>query len=87
MKEQWAQIERLLGAHRCLDQIELREGASDGQIAALEGHLAVHFPDSLRKFLAIHDGQDGRAGIVGGQQLLSAEQIRREANPRPCTWP
>jgi len=38
----------------------------------------VNFPDSLSTFLAIHDGQDGLAGLVGGEQLLSVEQIQRE---------
>jgi len=78
MREQWEQIERILRTHSCLDQIGLRQGTSCDKIAAVESHLGVNFPDSLRTFLAIHDGQDGRAGLVGGEQLLSAEQIQRE---------
>ena len=78
MREQWEQIERILRTYNCLDQVGLRQGASDDKIAALESHLGVNFPDSLRTFLAIHDGQDGRAGLGGGEQLLSAEQIQRE---------
>lgn len=38
----------------------------------------MNFPDSLKEFLSVHDGQDGRAGLVSGQHLLSAETIRRE---------
>lgn len=78
MKEQWTRIEELLGTHGCQGQIDLRPGASDDQIDSLEAHLGVDFPDSLKSFLSIHDGQDGRAGLVGGQQLLSAESIRRQ---------
>jgi cell wall assembly regulator SMI1 len=78
MKEEWIRIEGLLGAHGCQDQVGLRPGASDDQIHSLQAHIGVDFPDSLRRFWSVHDGQDGRAGLVSGQQLLSTESIRRE---------
>jgi cell wall assembly regulator SMI1 len=34
-------------------------------MAALEGHLGVELPDSLKQFFAIHDGQDGPVGFLG----------------------
>jgi cell wall assembly regulator SMI1 len=78
MKEQWARIEEFLEAHACHDQVALRPGASEDQIHFLEAHLGVDFPDSLKRFLSVHDGQSGRAGLVCGQQLLPAESIRQE---------
>ncbi len=78
MKEQWTRIEGFLGALGCQDQVGLRHGASDDQIDALERHIGVAFPLSLKSFLSVHDGQDGMAGLVGGQQLLSIESIRQQ---------
>lgn len=78
MKDLWIRIEGLLGAYGCQDRVGLRQGASDDQILSLQDHLGVDFPDSLKRFLSIHDGQDGQAGLVGGQQLLSTESIRQE---------
>lgn len=78
MKEQWTRIEGFLGTHGCQDQVGLRSGASAGDIQSLEAHLGVDFPDSLKRFLSVHDGQEGRVGLVSGQQLLSAESIRQE---------
>jgi cell wall assembly regulator SMI1 len=86
MKAHWDRIEQSLSTKGCLDRMGLRPGASKGEIADLEEHLAVRLPESLKAFLSIHDGQDdlvglglmSEVGLVGGQLLLSVEGIRQE---------
>jgi cell wall assembly regulator SMI1 len=84
MKADWDRIEQSLSTMGCLDRMGLRPGASKTEIAALEGHLDVRLPESLKAFLSVHDGQDegvgsmSEVGLVGGQLLLSVEGIRQE---------
>ncbi|WP_426399488.1 SMI1/KNR4 family protein [Ralstonia sp. R-29] len=78
MKDQWNQIEESLLSLDCLERVRLRPGASPSQIAELEQHLGVRLPERLKAFLSIHDGQDGSVGLVGGETLLSVENIRKE---------
>ncbi|CBJ39814.1 hypothethical protein (plasmid) [Ralstonia solanacearum CMR15] len=77
MHAQWNRIEHALSTLGCLDQVGLRPGAAQSRIAELEQHLGVQLPAGLKAFLSIHDGQDG-AGLVGGELLLSVDQIRQE---------
>lgn len=83
IQQLWTQIEQSLSAKGCLEQMGLRPGASEREIADLEAHLGVRFPDSLRMFLSIHDGQEGTiprtvwfAHLVPGR-LLPIAQIQR----------
>lgn len=78
MKEQWLRIEQSLSVLDCLAQVRLRPGASAERIVELEQHLGVSLPEGLRAFLAVHDGQDGNAGLVDGALLLSVDDIRSE---------
>ena len=78
MKEQWSRIEQSLSRLGCLEHVRLRPGASTEQLAELEQYLDVRLPEGLKAFLSIHDGQDGSVGLVGGELLLSVENIRRE---------
>ncbi|NMV40545.1 SMI1/KNR4 family protein [Ralstonia insidiosa] len=78
MKEQWNRIEQSLSRLGCLEHVRLQPGASLEQLTELEQHLGVQLPEGLKAFLSIHDGQDGSVGLVGGELLLSVENIRRE---------
>jgi cell wall assembly regulator SMI1 len=77
MQDQWERIERRLGALGCVAEMKLRPGAPRERIAAAEHVLGLHFPESLRHFLAIRDGQDGH-GLVFGQKLLPVDDIRKQ---------
>jgi cell wall assembly regulator SMI1 len=76
MNLQWDRIERRLRALGCLEQMELRPGASAESLDRLERHLGLELPVSLRSFLSIHDGQDGFALLLG-YQFLSTDGIRK----------
>lgn len=77
MKEHWDKIERRLTDLGCADEMQLCAGADPTAIAALERHIGLDLPPSLKDFLAIHDGQLG-VGLIFGQQLLPVSEIRRE---------
>jgi cell wall assembly regulator SMI1 len=79
MQDLWSQIEQSLSAKGCLEQMGLRAGASECQIADLEAHVGVRFPDSLRTFLSIHDGQERRSSALKPGRLLPIADIR-------CAW-
>lgn len=49
--------------------------ASEATIAAVEQQLGVTFPADYRAFLAIHNGQDHDAPMVGAGPLLRVEAI------------
>ncbi|WP_431262698.1 SMI1/KNR4 family protein [Roseateles chitinivorans] len=78
MTTQWQRIEDALSTLGCLTEMALQPGAQPERIAELERHLGVTLPDSLKAFLAVHDGQDGNHGLVGGEHLLSVDGIRNE---------
>ncbi|HEL4260155.1 TPA: SMI1/KNR4 family protein [Stenotrophomonas maltophilia] len=73
----WASIKASLFEKGCLNEVELRSGASEGELVELEAQLGVPLPDLLRHLLKIHDGQDG-AGFLFGSQMLSATEILRK---------
>jgi len=77
MKDMWERIERRLAELGCADAMALRPGASANEIAQLEEHLGIGLPDSVKRSLAIHDGQDG-FGLVDGSALLSLAGIRQQ---------
>ncbi|NHZ90783.1 KNR4-like cell wall assembly/cell proliferation coordinating protein [Massilia sp. CCM 8733] len=77
MEQLWARIERRLAELGCLDKMALRPGADPQAIAQLERHLGVVLPDPVKRFLAIHDGQDG-TGLVDGYTLLSIAGIQQQ---------
>ena len=73
----WASIKASLHEKNCLDEVQLRPGASESELVELEAQLGVALPDLLRQLLMIHDGQDG-AGLLFGTQMLSSMEIRRQ---------
>lgn len=77
MKERWDQIKERLAELKCLNEMKLRAGASSTAIRALQDHIDIELPESLKAFLSVHDGQDG-FGLFRGYQLLSTDGIRRE---------
>lgn len=77
MQEYWTRIEQLLTKLGCSRDIELRPGASEFEMTNLEQHLGISLPDSVKQFLAIHDGQTG-AGLIFGEQLLPVSGIRQQ---------
>lgn len=79
MEQMWDRIERRLAELGCLEAMALRPGADPQAIAHLEQHLGVALPDAVRRFLAIHDGQDG-SGLMFGDTLLSVAAIERQWN-------
>lgn len=76
MGTHWTRIERRIAELGCEADMGLRAGAATDQIAALERHLGVELPQTLRDFYEVHDGQDG-FGLALGQQLLPLSEIRR----------
>lgn len=73
----WASIKASLHEKSCLDEVQLRPGASESELVELEAQLGVALPDLLRQLLMIHDGQDG-VGLLFGSQMLSSVEIRRQ---------
>lgn len=79
MEQRWSRIEHRLAELGCLDAMALRHGAAPQAIADLEQRLGVALPESVKRFLAIHDGQDGN-GLVFGNTLLSVAAIEEQWN-------
>ncbi|HSU15007.1 SMI1/KNR4 family protein [Longimicrobium sp.] len=73
----WDEIESILRDRNCLDAFNLNAGASPGRIRELETDLRVELPDSVRQFLAVHDGQGPGPGLVFGLEFLSIDGIRQ----------
>lgn len=79
MEQLWSRIENRLAELGCLEAMALRPGADPQTIANLEQRLGVALPESVKRFLAIHDGQDGN-GLVFGYTLLSVAAIEQQWN-------
>lgn len=77
MNNHWVRIEQRLAEFGCLGEMKLLPPARDEEVAELELHIGIRLPDSVRRFVTIHNGQAG-FGLIYGQQLLSVAGIRRE---------
>ena len=77
MQKPWVRIIEQLEVLGCLKDMALRPGASKTEIEALEQHIGVALPESLKQFLQIHDGQDG-SGLIFGEHFLSVSGIREQ---------
>lgn len=75
--EIWVSIKASLFEKNCLDEMQLRPGASESELIGLEAKLGVVLPDLLKQMLMIHDGQDG-FGLLFGNQMLSIAEILRQ---------
>jgi cell wall assembly regulator SMI1 len=75
--EIWTSIKASLFEENCLDEMQLRPGASESELIELETELGVVLPDLLKQMLMIHDGQDG-CGLLFGNQMLSIAEILRQ---------
>lgn len=75
--EIWVSIRASLFEKHCLDEMQLRPGASESELIELEAQLGVVLPDLLKQMLMIHDGQDG-FGLLFGNQMLSIAEILRQ---------
>ncbi len=76
MSSFWQEIETILIEKNCLDAFKLNAGATEGEIAALEKHINLQLPGTLRELLAVHDGQDQGFGLFFGLHFLSINGIR-----------
>lgn len=65
MKEFWMRIEHRLNDLGCFNDMALQPGASESDLSALERHIGIVFPNAVKKFLAVHDGQEGFSLICG----------------------
>jgi cell wall assembly regulator SMI1 len=63
-----------------LDACKLSPGATPDELVALETHLGLALPVSLKGFLADHNGQakDAKLGLHLGRMFLSTEGIRAQ---------
>jgi cell wall assembly regulator SMI1 len=77
MKELWDKIEQRLTGLGCLQEMRLGQGATTESLEALERHIGISLPDSVKSFLLIHDGQKG-FGLIQGEGLLSVDGIRKQ---------
>lgn len=77
MSTQWVEIIEILRRERLLSAAMLNSGASSEELAALERHVGMTLPTSLRQFLSEHNGQSNKAkfGIYKGSQILSTDGI------------
>lgn len=75
--EIWLSIKVSLFEKNCLDEMQLRPGASESELIEMESQLGVVLPDLLKQMLMIHDGQDG-FGLLFGNQMLSIAEILRQ---------
>lgn len=78
MKEQWDQIESILKSQGVIPHIEVNDGATSEEIQALEEHVGVSLPQSLKEFLSIHNGQSSGPGLFFGVVFLSTSEIARQ---------
>jgi cell wall assembly regulator SMI1 len=76
MSEAWTRIEGLLAERNVLPFLKLNPGASAAEIAAVEHHLGVTFPEEFRRLLLIHNGQDSGCGLFFGLQFLPLSEIK-----------
>lgn len=74
----WSEIEAIFQAKNCLSWFELNPGASQEEIRALEEHLGVALPPTLKELLAIHNGQNAGFGMFFGLQFLSTSGIKEQ---------
>lgn len=77
MQEKWIRIMARLRELGCLEAMDLQPGASLNEIEALEGHLGVRFPRSVRDFIGVHNGQNG-FGLLFGHEFLSIKGIQQQ---------
>jgi cell wall assembly regulator SMI1 len=77
MKEFWTRIEQRIKELDCWNEMALQSGASESDLSDLERHLGVALPNSVREFLAVHNGQEG-FGLIFGQEFLSTSRMRQE---------
>ncbi len=76
MPATWNNIEDLIAGDGHLDILALRSGASVEALDALERHLGVALPQSVREFLAVHDGQERSAtGLFFHSMFLGTAEI------------
>ena len=79
MRTTWKEIEELIGGDGHLDRLALHPGASVDALDALEHHIGVSLPRSVREFLAVHNGQDRSAhGLYFHSMFLGTDEIAGE---------
>ncbi len=83
MEEIWARIDAWLKVNAPVVFHSLQPGASDSQIQAVEHALSVQFPEDVRAFYCIHNGQStvdyGAHGLIPlGREFLCLERIQEE---------
>lgn len=74
-------IDKLIEAMKSkLDILDdfMNEGASEEEIRALELHIGLDLPESLRYLLKKYNGEKTYLGIMGCYNLLSVQEIKRE---------
>ena len=78
MHPSWNAIHALLEGQGGTALFDLNPPASASSIRALEEHIGVSLPLSLRDLLVLHDGQGRghRCGLFFGDEFLSVEGIR-----------
>lgn len=79
MDDLWTRLESWLSSNAPELVDQLRPGADADALASLEHELGVTLPDDVRASLAVHDGTEESAGLVGGWDLLPVEIIASEA--------
>ncbi len=79
MKDLWTRLESWLSSNAPDLVDQLRPGADEQALSAVEQDLGLKLPDDLRASLAVHDGTEECAGLIGGWDLLPAEFIASEA--------
>jgi cell wall assembly regulator SMI1 len=84
MLEAWTTLEELLAEKVPRLIAALRPGASEATLARLEATVGQRLPESLRAFLAVHDGQDylrdrlPEGELIATHTLHCCEQIEKQ---------
>jgi internalin A len=76
VEHNWKRIEAWLTSHLPEVVADLNPPASASQITRVEAHFQVRFPEDLRRFYAMHNGQQGQSlGAFFGLSVMSLERI------------
>ena len=77
VENSWTRIEAWLAEHHPELLDDLKPGASDFEIAAIERHIGQQLPEDVRVSCRIYDGQHGDAtGLLYGLSALLADRSR-----------
>ena len=79
MQTYWNVIIEKLSNLGCLREMSLNAPADEKMLSDLENHIGVRLPESVKGFLAVHNGQNESiySGLIYGELLLSVEGIKR----------